>query len=299
LNFKEIYKSANDSLHADKSIINDMFSEESRKNRFPFGQLTLYATAAVLLLVVGFSYFNITKDNGVTVVEKKVEPKVQISTQNTPDSEVTGEIVAPTKKTPGATDDAVVDFAKIQPQEKNETQENHAVTKEDVPAILAEDNIDVSAEHSGVAVASSGGGGAGMNSRIRGTKTLSEEEYKDYIGVDFESMNPVLPEGMSFQIPEIIFGVNNQNGEITDDSVSFVATDVQKPTKILNVTISKLSSDFQSGEDSAININGTEIFVSGSDGVYSAQFSVAGLFVFVSSFDMSYEELLSFLNSIL
>jgi len=73
LNFKEIYKSANDSLHADKSIINDMFSEESRKNRFPFGQLTLYATAAVLLLVVGFSYFNITKDNGVTVVEKKVE----------------------------------------------------------------------------------------------------------------------------------------------------------------------------------------------------------------------------------
>ncbi len=265
LKFKDIYKSANDQLHADRNIIETLFEKENKKTIFNYRYASLCGVAAVLILFcVSYGF----KDDIHKSHTNKSEIIYSTDSENVP---VTEKRVASKNAN---FDTYISDKQKLvsDTADMEERKMNNAK--------IATASMENTSEHDAL------------------IEVITREEYFEYLGFS-ASLPATLSGGMTIHEPsEYTITRNAQSGQITEDSNVFVVDSIDSPDKIISVTVGRVNPvRTEIGETK--NINGINVNISKSESGICADLSTNGIWCYIVSCGVSLEEFESILSDIL
>lgn len=319
MNFKDIYKSANDDIHADRVILNDIIAKSEYKNRPRFKVRYVYAAATIAIAVsvsmlakapsgvktdkqivknTEYSRMDLTDENEVGRISDSSEEKTA-SDKDAPSS-VGGDTSAVAEKQPDIIKDAetITDTTRDEGifEEKDTTAQEHAYKH-----VASNDILRINARQSAPRTAMSGGGTAVYTAADTETVwvDITYGEYCEYIGMDIIA-NAIIPENLHFGDFETV-SIRKENGEITNDEAHFSAVD-SDGGKYVQVITSKLFNDADNyltdvGFEKSI-FNGMNVVVIDEDDVYSAYFMKNDTSVGITAYSFSENELKNLLSSL-
>lgn len=319
MNFKDIYKSANDDIHADRGILNDIIAKSETKHRPHFKVQYVYSAAAIAVVI---SVSLLAKAPSDIKSDKKIVKNTEYSQVNLPDeskieaaSESSSEIDAPSKSiissnggnTPTAAKKKT-DITAPAPQSTDsaatESIFEETAAAEQAPAykhIASNDILKVNVIRSAPRTTMSGGGAAVYSQEDSATEwvDLPYSEYCEYIGMDITKA-AALPKDMSFTDYDTV-SVQRENGEITSDEAHFGAVNADG-SKFVQVITSKLFADADNylsddGYEKS-SFNETEAVVIGEADIYRAYFMKDDTSVSITAHSFSEDELKDLLTSL-
>lgn len=305
MNFKEIYKSANDSIHGDRGLIEKAIQKAQKKSSSKM--IYLFASiAAVAIIVVAISVYPekseftmppiqvaSNKDNNST--EKNIPANKEKDISKTDESiqeygyhseekrqfiEKTAESEIPEHESDSL--DAKEELAK-----KYEASENIAMDSSDAVSFAGTNKF-----------AKSGGGSDASNVAIA-YEGITAEQYCDYIGTDI-TKKVILPEKMYF---ETFYGTvlksDSVTGDVISDDAEFNATGNGKK---LSVSVTKLLGEvYKKLNDSTLkktDISGNVAVIESYETVHKAYVNYLDLYYKIYAEGFSYEELQNVLLSL-
>lgn len=317
MNFREIYKSANDEIHGDRSLIDMVFEKAEKKPAFK----TVYpvaCVAAALLIVVTVSLhpadnkketpnFNIASNNDAnkTEVNPKTEQYVQKETGKQPDDttkKYAEESVITEKSDANSKSEGISDADNKTTEMYEESSEEDRITEDTVTT----DNfmvamLDINDVQPGVSAAaeykrSSGGAGASDSIEFEG---MTAEQYYEYIGADI-TQKIKLPADMHF---EEFFGAtvkrNTDTDTVISDDAEFYAVG---DNKYLSVSTAKVSGEAESKlNDESLkksDISGIPAVIEGFESTYRIYVKAADVYYNIYSDGLTQEEIKELLLSI-
>ncbi len=285
LNFKDVYKSSNDCIKADRNLMEDIFKKSEKPVWFNYGRLAISCAAVVVCIAVGSLF---VKQSSPTVPGKKPVYNEPVKSGETVVMQADSEKV----RLGIAVDDTKNAANKSVDNTPSETLQT------EVPDV--ESDIKAEPETFLLPKMASGGSGAG------GTMydSVSLDEYANYIGIDIFNISPKLPDGMYMVLPsEITFEKNSQTGDITGDHVQFIALDSNNPNRIIMTELTKsegeISSLFTANTNSMVTVDNVEVVVISEENTIKSCFKHNDLWVLITSIDVSKEEFDAFLNSLI
>ncbi len=319
MNFKDIYKSANDDIHADRAILNDIIVKSESKHRPHFKVQYVYSAAAIAVVI---SVSLLAKAPSAIKSDKKIVKNTEYSQVNLPDeskidiaSESSVKIDVPNKSiissdvgnTPTAAKKQS-DITSPAPQSSYtaapESIYEETATAEQAPAykrIASNDILKINAIQPAPRTVMSGGGTAVYTQADTATEwvDLPYSEYCEYIGMDITKA-AVLPKDMSFTDYETVC-LQKENGEITNDEAHFGAVNTDG-SKFVQVITSKLFTDadnyLSDGGYEKSSFNETEAVVIGEADIYRAYFMKDVTSVSITAHSFSEDELKDLLSSL-
>ena len=265
MNFKEIYKSANNEISGDRSLIDAVIKKAEKKPVFKMAY-PLACAAAALVIVAGISVYpkNDVKPvpNTNIASNKKADINVKPETSHSTETDIkndaviaeksentSGEFNYSAKKVTPEVDNTPVAQAKMNADDVKDTEEKAIVKEEmaeiaepldDLMLVMLEINdINASVPYAASLARSSGGGGGALaksdNVEFEG---MTKEQYYEYIGTDI-TRKIELPEGMQF---EEFFGAtvkrSSDTKNVISDNAEFYASG---ENKYVSLTTSKLA----------------------------------------------------------
>ncbi len=323
MNFKDIYKSANDNICADRKIIDKIY-EKSKKNNFfdafDLRQFSLCAAALVLIIALS-AMTNVYNNSSDSDTRKSVAVKDKQSIPLVKDAKDTKTAENNLENEKIKNNDTTVAKTQIKDTEKpskaeiagdsEKSREGTAV----IPRVISEDATD-DTHHTGVqtkdakdtaAVARNySGGGSGASSGSGSVEDecieLSIGEYEKYLGIDIDIFEASLPKGMKFDIPSSVSVVAKDNKYVYDDA-QFTAIDTNSPQKTISVSVTRLGGDAKTVLETASSgktLINNHMCVINKDGPFKeAYFKHNGVWVSIFSVNITDLEFESFINSLL
>ena len=263
MNFKEIYKAANEEISGDRSLIDAVIKKADKKPVFKMAY-PLACAAAALMIVVGISVYpknsvkqvpnyNVASNKGNDLnnktdisigTDKKENTKIYDKTEDAVENKqaVKNDAITESEtlyKEPAVQNDVTVDTSSHEQTEQS-ADLSHII---DVPMIAMLDINDIEPSlPSAATFARSGSGGASAESESIEYEGMTAEQYYEYIGTDI-TQKIELPEGMEF---EEFFGATVKRDiaidSVISDNAEFYASGEQK---FVSLTVSKLSGIVQ------------------------------------------------------
>ncbi len=327
MNFRKIYKDANNKICADKTKIDNIFIVAEKKKTFIekyYKQISVCAAAVLLVFSVTIltQYKNNTPDpkNNVFVSDT---PALKHNTSDVDNNKtIADDSSGSDDKTFSTSGDNLDDASLVQPDDvpvicedspttesEPEHTDNTAFKISPNPQAISEavkstentDSEDVSSDkivspgsnssHSSAGGAGGGGGGSasGGGSRRIGHE-LNTQDYYDYLNINIPEMFSVLPNGMSFVDSGKIPVVLNSSGNLVDDAADFIALSDSDPTKIISVSTSKLHCEASNVFNNSADktlINNHSVVIVKSDSLFKAYYQYKNVWFGVTAANIS------------
>ncbi len=286
MNFKDVYKSSNDCIKADRKLLEDIFKKSEKPAWFNYGRQIISCAAVLICFVTGALFLKQSSpavpDTNTVYTDPVQKNETVIVQADNGKPELQSE--------DSATENSV-----------NKSADNILPEKSAVEVPQAKFDIATDTETFSLPRMASGGGSGGSGAAC---DNISLEEYSDYVGIDFLSISPKLPEGMYVALPsEIIFEKNVQTGDILNDYVQFVALDNDNPNRIMTIELTKSDGDisefFALNSDNMITIDNYNVVVTAEEKTLKSCFKHNDLWISITSIDVSSEEFDTFLNTLL
>jgi len=297
LRFRDLYKEANDSIHADRNLIDKIYLASNKKTKFNMRVVSL--CAASFLIIISLSVLPRFYNEGIAPNSFSFTNEEKITYNNT-------ENVDKSKDSLKKSKEAKKDLSNTNDVNRlSDYAPNSALDKESVDE-FDNSSDSLNQEDTQQAKIAFGGSGASKsavfetdsNSKV---EYLTLSEYAQYLGINASFFNPILPNGMEMNIPEIYITKDYKNDNIIDDSVQFVASDINSSEKILSITTTKLDSTYKQIFESNPKtiINGCDVAFTKDDSINRAYFKYKDVWVFVSSVYVSEEEFELFIKTLI
>jgi len=315
MNFKEIYKAANEEISGDRNLIDAVIKKAEKKPVYKMAY-PLACAAAALMIVVGISVYpknSVEQVPNVNIASNKennldIKTDISIATdenENTKIPKKTEDTVVEYKYQ--AKNDAVIESKPVVEENIQKDISTEEVQKSDeleeiidVPMIAMLDINDIEPSLPKTAsFARSGSGGTSAESESIEYEGMTAEQYYEYIGTDI-TQKLELPEGVVF---EEFFGTTIKRDisqeSIISDSAEFYASGEQK---FVSLTVSKLAEIVQNKLDDKTlkksDINGNPAVVEGYENTHHMYIKYADVYYNIYSEGLTTEEIEKLLISI-
>lgn len=299
LNFKELYKAANDSIAADRELIDKVF-KKSDKKIFVFNYKYASLCAAALLLVISIGVFQnlnsepISKDNSKQIVhnENKGSAKPEVNKMKASDTfekddmkeendkEEQQDDVDPEKEeksqkskmilfrvseATGNTAPGAVDSVEINDQnDKKQNVYSHSTKKNKTKKISDVPMVAMTTDSDDASPSNnstfSAGGSAAMADMSEKPEYWSCKEYSDYLGIDINVFFEHLPNNLKINTPESVTVYVDGNDAVTDDYAQFVTGESSNSKGYISVATGKISDiNKKTGKSENQKVNGYNV----------------------------------------
>ncbi len=279
MNFKDIYRDANNELHGDEKILLRLLSDKPKRTGFRISYLMPAAAVFAAVAVIVALPVNLADDKGVRIANTVTEYAVEDAPEISP---------VPKEDTVSTKLDEVVDSSQNTYYAAEEVLEP---AYDDLPQDYGSLNINYVEQLSGHEPV------AAMGRMIPAEKEMSAQEYSEYIGRDVSS-EAQIPADMLFAEPSSVLAeVDGESGEILKEKGTYLAHS-EDYGRFAEITVSKTDEIEISGEYEQSDILGNEITVLSDGTDYSASFAQDDVRYLIRTGGLSEEELLNLLKSL-
>ncbi len=284
MNFKDLYKAANDNIHGDRKLIDDIFEKATPEKTIKINYMYLSTCAAVVVVICALGILpkvqnpqtDIKKSSVVKVAEneksKTTSDDVNLKNDNMYDA---------------SSENLLTDEYNISRESTvkyGESREDflakpHAGGSNNSKAFLED------GEESGIETASL----REQTDFSLGTReniTLTLAQYEEYLGFDLSKLSSSLTEGLQIEFPkEIDMIFDSQSGEYVTDDIILVAYDKVNPDKQVIFQMSKIGGKIK------------EEYNQNNDSKKIAHFKTDNVWMKISSTGISEEDFMTIVDS--
>ena len=319
MKFKDVYKSANSRISANKEILNTLLENNNEKSWYGyFPRVATSLAVAVILFAVVFLNSPASND----VKPNKIVLKNDTTTQQIGDKQGTATFKTSEKEDIAAKPKVINEFSEeteiIRENSENDTvsapvlRETQPIYKEYVEEAPLEESVGdldltpPSQAYSGGVFKSGGGAGSGgaaysvsSEETEKNVEFLSYKEYFGYIGLSIKNNDILFSKDVSLFFPDsYIVTKDEYTGDIIDDSVSFTFSSQSYPEIAATLTLGKVNPPQIAVGDLQIIAN-HKVYIRESNGVVSARFIIGDAWFSFTSAGLQRHEAITLLSEFL
>lgn len=284
MNFKELYKAANDNIHGDRKLIDDIFEKATPKKIIKINYMYLSTCAALVVVIFALSILpkvqnpqgDIKKSTVVKVTEnektKKTSDDVKSNDENVYDATLENLPIADYNITKDSTlkyGENSEDFL-VRPRAGGGNNSKAFLEDAEKGGIKAASVIEE----------------ADFSSDTIENITLTLAQYEEYLGFDLSKLSSSLTPGMQIDYPkEIDMIFDSQSGEYVTDDIILVAYDKENSDKQVIFQMSKIGGKIK------------EEYNKNNDSKKIAHFKTDNVWMKISSIGISEEEFMTIVDS--
>lgn len=318
MNFKEVYKSANDEIHGDRSLLYSLGSKKEKVQEINIYKFASLAAATFIVVIIAVMpkpvmevdkatiETSVTQAGGEEVLEYSAMKKMveeDLTPENIPVAKSVS--LAAEESVVGLEEGAMVlDESPREPEKSTPGLEECDVVEESLPEDYEEsatsDSININdASNVKTRMASSGGGGGVAMASVG---EMAEISFSDYLKETHLSVDLELPEGMIANLPESVWAELDENGKYVYPVVSFYFTEDREDGRFISVISQKdgsLCDGFFDGEYELSVIDETQLVIIKSGEETKTYITKNGVDIIVTAVGLKEDEVVKLLHSII
>lgn len=321
MNFKDVYKSANNRIPANKEILNALLENNNKKSWYGYFP-RVAASLAVVVIIFAVAFLNSPTSNdvqnnkivlkkesatsandnirkGVTTSKTTVEENVAPKTNEISESPGTAEVVR-------ENDNVSVPITRETQPVYDEQIEETPIAGNNSDSEHTDDLIPPSQPYFDGSIKSGGGGGSSggasyrmaMDKSEKTAELLSCENYFEYIGLSIKKDDTLLSKNISLSFPDSYSVTKDEHtGETIDDSVIFTFSSQLYPEVAATMMMGKVNPPQIVGDLQIIANH--KVYMQESNDVIYAHFIIEDVWFSLASSGLQQHEVVTLLSEFL